>query len=85
MIETTHQSLDQKPAGIKVAPASAASRAFVLWMALLLLYFLILPSAAESGPPAGLTAGAGTQAAAARLERRTGPFAEAAAVPAAVD
>ena len=52
MIETAELSLDQKSAGIKAAAAPALFRGFALWIALLLLYFLLLPSAAETAPPA---------------------------------
>lgn len=52
MIETAELSLDQKSAGIKAAAAPAISRGFALWVVLLLLYFLLLPSAAQTGSPA---------------------------------
>ena len=35
---------------IKGAPQVTPSRAFALWLALLFLYFLLLPSAAETPP-----------------------------------
>ena len=59
MIETVEISLDQKSAGIKATPAPAPSRGFALWVVLLLLYFMLLPSAAEPGP-AGATPQAGS-------------------------
>lgn len=52
MIETAELSLDQKSAGIKAAASPAISRGFALWVVLLLLYFLLLPSAAQTGSPA---------------------------------
>jgi hypothetical protein len=48
MIHTLSKGLNQKPAMIKGLPPVAPSRAFALWLALLFLYFLLLPSAAET-------------------------------------
>ena len=48
MIQALNKGMNQKPAMIEgVAPASP-SRAFALWLALLFLYFLLLPSSAET-------------------------------------
>jgi hypothetical protein len=48
MIETLSKGLTQKPALIKGPPPVTPSRVFALWLALLMLYFLILPTAAET-------------------------------------
>lgn len=48
MIDALSKGLNQKPAMIKGAPPVTPSRAFALWLALLFLYFLLLPSAAET-------------------------------------
>ncbi len=48
MIDTLSKGLNQKPALIKGLPPVTPSRAFALWLALLFLYFLLLPSAAET-------------------------------------
>lgn len=48
MIDALSKGLNQKPAMIKGMPPVTPSRAFALWLVLLVLYFLILPSAAES-------------------------------------
>ena len=48
MIDTLSKGLNQKPAMIKGLPPVTPSRAFALWLALLFLYFLLLPSAAET-------------------------------------
>jgi hypothetical protein len=48
MIDALSKGLNQKHAMIKGAPPVTPSRAFALWLALLLLYFLLLPSAAET-------------------------------------
>jgi hypothetical protein len=48
MIDAILKDLDQKPALIKAAPRASRSRAFALWLALLVLYVLLLPSAAET-------------------------------------
>ncbi len=48
MIDTLSKGLNQKPAMIKGRPPVTPSRAFALWLALLFLYFLLLPSAAET-------------------------------------
>ena len=48
MIETLSKGLNQKPAMIKGVSQATPSRAFALWLALLFLYFLLLPSAAET-------------------------------------
>jgi hypothetical protein len=55
MFEAIDKSLDQKHARIKAALPVTPTRGFALWLALLLLYFLLLPSAAdtpERGAPA---------------------------------
>lgn len=48
MIDAITKDLDQKAVVIKGPPPAARSRAFVLWLALLVLYFLLLPTAAET-------------------------------------
>lgn len=48
MIHTLSKGLNQKPAMIKGLPPVAPSRAFALWLALLFLYFLLLPTAATT-------------------------------------
>lgn len=48
MIHTLSKGLNQKPAMIKGLPPVAPSRAFALWLALLFLYFLLLPTAAKT-------------------------------------
>ena len=48
MIETDELSLAQKSAGIKAVAAPAPSRGFVLWVVLLLVYFLLVPSTAQT-------------------------------------
>jgi hypothetical protein len=48
MIQTLSKGLNQKPAMIKGIAPIMPSRAFALWLALLFLYFLLLPSAAET-------------------------------------
>jgi hypothetical protein len=48
MIDALSKGLNQKPAMIKGAPPVTPSRAFGLWLALLVLYFLLLPSAAQT-------------------------------------
>ena len=48
MFDALSKGLNQKPAMVKgVAPATP-SRAFALWLILLLLYFLLLPTAAKT-------------------------------------
>ena len=42
------KGLNQKPALIKGASPVTPSRGFALWLALLVLYFLLLPSVAET-------------------------------------
>jgi hypothetical protein len=48
MIDTLSKGLNQKPVMIKGRPPVAPSRAFALWLALLCLYFLLLPTAATT-------------------------------------
>jgi hypothetical protein len=48
MIHTLSKGLNQKPAMIKGLAPVAPSRAFALWLALLFLYFLLLPTAAKT-------------------------------------
>jgi hypothetical protein len=48
MIDAILKDLDQKPVVIKAVPRASRSRAFALWLALLVLYVLLLPSAAET-------------------------------------
>ena len=48
MIDTLSKGLNQKPVMIKGLPPVAPSRAFALWLALLCLYFLLLPTAATT-------------------------------------
>ena len=58
MIDTLSKGLNQKPAMVKGVFRATPSRAFALWLALLLLYFLLLPSAAETpGRVAEMAAG----------------------------
>ena len=47
MIDAIIKDLDQKAVVIKGTPPATRSRAFALWLALLILYFLLLPTAAE--------------------------------------
>lgn len=53
MINAVTKGLTQNPAVIKAAPPVTRSRASVLWLALLVLYFLLLPTAADT-PSAGV-------------------------------
>jgi len=48
MFNALNKGLNQKPAMVKGVPSVTPSRAFALWLALLFLYFLLLPSAAET-------------------------------------
>ena len=48
MIDAILKDLDQNSTVIKVAPPARRSRAFALWLALLVLYVLLLPTAAET-------------------------------------
>ncbi len=48
MIDTLSKGLNQKPAMIKGLPPVTPSRAFALWLALLFLYFLLLPTVATT-------------------------------------
>ena len=48
MIQALNKGVNQKPAMIKGVAPAMPSRAFALWLALLFLYFLLLPSAAET-------------------------------------
>lgn len=48
MIDAITKDLDQKAVVIKGVPPATRSRAFALWLALLILYFLLLPTAAET-------------------------------------
>lgn len=57
MIDAIIKDLDQKPVVIKGTPPATRSRAFALWLALLILYFLLLPTAADS-PDSGAGAAA---------------------------
>ena len=56
MIDTLSKGLNQKPARIKGVFRATPSRAFALWLALLFLYFLLLPSVAETPGRAAETA-----------------------------
>ena len=62
MIDTLSKGLNQKPAMIKGASQATPSRAFALWLALLFLYVLLLPSAAETPGRAAEAAAGGDQA-----------------------
>ena len=53
MINAVTKGLTQKSAVIKGGPPVTRSRAFALWLALLVLYFLILPTAADTPDPRG--------------------------------
>ena len=53
MIQALSKGLNQKPAMIKGVAPVTPSRAFALWLALLFLYFLLLPTAAETPRHAG--------------------------------
>jgi len=48
MIDALNKGLNQKPAMVKGVTPATPSRAFALWLALLCLYFLLLPTAAET-------------------------------------
>jgi len=48
MTHALTKGLNQKPAMTKGASPVTPSRGFALWLALLVLYFLLLPSAAET-------------------------------------
>jgi len=61
MIETLSKGLNQKTATIKGVSPATPSRAFALWLALLFLYFLLLPSAAETSGQAAESAPGGNQ------------------------
>lgn len=67
MFEAIDKSLDQKHAGIKGALPVTPTRGFALWLALLLLYFLLLPTAADTAER-----GAPARAAEASLLQETG-------------
>ncbi len=59
MIGELSKGLNQNSAMVKGVPTATPSRAFGLWLALLLLYFLLLPSAAETPDPGtGISASA---------------------------
>jgi hypothetical protein len=51
MINAVTKGLTQKAAVIKAGPPVTRSRAFALWLALLVLYFLLLPTAADTPDP----------------------------------
>lgn len=53
MIDAVSKGLTQKSAVIKGVPPVTRSRAFALWLALLVLYFLLLPTAAHTPDPGG--------------------------------
>jgi len=61
MIDTLSKGLNQKPAMVKGVLRATPSRAFALWLALLFLYFLLLPSAAETPGRAAETAAGNDQ------------------------
>ena len=48
MIYALSKGLNQKPSMIKGVAPVTPTRAFALWLALLFLYFLLLPTAAET-------------------------------------
>ena len=48
MIQARNKGVNQKPAVSKGVAPAMPSRAFALWLTLLFLYFLLLPSAAET-------------------------------------
>ncbi len=48
MIDTLSKGLNQNPAMIKGVSPATQSRAFALWLVLLCLYFLLLPTAADT-------------------------------------
>ena len=48
MIDAISKGLNQKLPIIKLGPPARPSRAFGLWLALLVLYFLLLPTAANT-------------------------------------
>ncbi len=57
MIDTLSKGLNQNPATIKGAPPATPFRAFALWLALLFLYLLLLPTTADTpGREAGISA-----------------------------
>ena len=51
MIDILSKGLNQNPAMIKGVSPATPSRAFALWLALLFLYFLLLPTAADTPDP----------------------------------
>jgi hypothetical protein len=53
MTHTLTKGLNQNPAMIKDASPATPFRGFALWLALLVLYFLLLPSAADTPSQAG--------------------------------
>jgi len=53
MTHALTKGLNQKPAMIKAASPATPSRGFALWLALLVLYFLLLPSAADTPQQGG--------------------------------
>jgi hypothetical protein len=65
MIDATIKELDQKAAVIKGVTPASRSRALALWIALLILYFLLLPTAAET--PGGDAQVSSSEAQAARV------------------
>lgn len=69
MVDVVSKGLAQETAVIKGTPPVTRSRAFALWLALLVLYFLLLPTAADTPDP-----GAGPAAVSERSASR-GPVA----------
>jgi len=61
MIDTLSKGLKQKPAMVKGVSEATPSRAFALWLALLFLYFLLLPTTAETPGQAAEMAAGGEQ------------------------
>jgi len=61
MIDTLSKGLNQKLAMVKGLPSATPSRAFALWLALLFLYILLLPTAAETSERGAQTPASGVQ------------------------
>ena len=62
MFDAIIKDLDQKTVVIKGVPPATRSRAFALWLALLVLYFLLLPTAAETPDRGAGISSSGAQA-----------------------
>lgn len=58
MVDAVSKGLAQDSVVIKGTPPVTRSRAFALWLALLILYFLLLPTAADTPEPGARPAAA---------------------------